>query len=75
VESSQTRINSGGKGIWLIFRWFAEEARNGSDDIRFSDYYCTLQAVVTSSAQSDSGVFENESQEIRLRPFERAGVA
>jgi hypothetical protein len=48
-------------------------ARKGSDDPRFNDYYGTLQSIVTSSGQTDSGLFETNDE--RYRPFERAGVA
>lgn len=50
-------------------------ARKGSDDPRFSDYYGTLQSIVTSSAQSDSGLFETNSRDERYLPFEGTGVA
>ena len=50
-------------------------ARQGSDDIRFNDYYGTAQSIVTSSAQSDSGLFETNLRDERYLPFEGAGVA
>jgi len=50
-------------------------ARQGSDDSRFNDYYGTLQSVVTSSAQSDSGLFETNLKDERYLPFENAGIA
>ena len=50
-------------------------ARQGSDDIRFNDYYGTVQSIVTSSAQSDSGMFETNLHDERYLPFEDAGVA
>lgn len=50
-------------------------ARKGPDDPRFNDYYGTLQTIVTSSAQSDSGMFETNLKDERLLPFEGAGVA
>lgn len=50
-------------------------ARKGSDDIRFNDYYGTLQSIVTSSAQSDSGLFETNLNDDRYLPFEESGVA
>jgi hypothetical protein len=49
-------------------------ARQGSDDIRFSDYYGTVQSIVTSSAQSDSGLFDTRDDE-RYLPFEDTGAA
>lgn len=48
--------------------------RQGSDDPRFNDYYGAIQAIVTSSAQSDNGLFQAAPDE-RYQPFERAGVA
>jgi len=50
-------------------------ARKGPDDPRFSDYYGTVQSIVTSSAQSDSGLFETNLQDRRYLPFEYAGIA
>ena len=49
-------------------------ARQGLDDIRFNDYYGTLQTVVTSSAQSDSGLFETNLNDQRDLPFEASGA-
>jgi receptor-binding and translocation channel-forming TcA subunit of Tc toxin len=50
-------------------------ARQGSDDVRFRDYYGTVQSIVTSSAQSDSGLFETNLRDDRYLPFEGTGVA
>jgi hypothetical protein len=50
-------------------------ARQGSDDARFNDYYGTMQSIVTSSAQADSGLFETNLRDERYLPFEGAGVA
>jgi len=50
-------------------------ARQGPDDIRFNDYYGTVQSIVTSSAQSDSGLFETNLRDDRYLPFEATGVA
>jgi hypothetical protein len=50
-------------------------ARQGSDDPRFDDYYGTIQSIVTSSAQSDSGLFETNFKDERYLPFENSGVA
>jgi len=49
-------------------------ARQGADDIRFNDYYGTLQSIVTSSAQSDSGLFETNLNDQRYLPFEASGA-
>ncbi len=50
-------------------------ARQGSDDARFNDYYGTVQSIVTSSAQADSGLFETNLRDERYLPFEGTGVA
>jgi hypothetical protein len=50
-------------------------AREGTDDVRFNDYYGTVQSIVTSSAQSDSGLFETNLHDERYLPFEAAGIA
>lgn len=50
-------------------------ARQGSDDSRFDDYYGTVQSIVTSSGQSDSGLFETNLHDERYLPFEALGVA
>jgi len=49
--------------------------RQGSDDPRFDDYYGTIQSIVTSSAQADSGIFETNFKDERYLPFENSGVA
>ena len=50
-------------------------ARSGAKDIRFNDYYGALQSIVTSSGQSDSGLFETNLNDDRYLPFEGVGVA
>ncbi len=49
-------------------------ARLGLEDSRFSDHYGSLQAIVTSSAQNDSGLFETNLRDERYLPFENSGV-
>src|SRR6266704_2961333 len=49
-------------------------ARQGSEDDRFVDYIGTLQSIVTSSAQNDSGMFETNLRDERFLPFEGAGA-
>ena len=48
--------------------------RQGAEDDRFSDYRGSVQSIVTSSAQSDSGLFETNLRDERYLPFENAGV-
>lgn len=49
-------------------------ARLGTEDSRFSDYYGSVQAVVTSTAQNDSGLFETNLRDERYLPFENSGA-
>lgn len=49
-------------------------AREDSEDSRFSDYFGSLQSIVTSSAQNDSGMFETNLRDERYLPFEGSGV-
>jgi hypothetical protein len=51
-----------------------EYARQGSEDDRFVDYFGTVQSIVTSSGNNDSGMFETNLREERLLPFEGAGA-
>lgn len=48
--------------------------RSGTEDICFSDYYGSLQSIVTSSGQNDSGLFETNLRDERYLPFEGSGV-
>jgi hypothetical protein len=66
LQNSTIRINTDVPGN--------KYARQGPDDIRFNDYYGTLQTVVTSSAQSDSGLFETNLNDQRYLPFEASGA-
>ncbi|HLN64440.1 MAG TPA: insecticidal toxin protein, partial [Symbiobacteriaceae bacterium] len=49
-------------------------ARDVTGDDRFSDYFGSLQSIVTSSAQNDSGLFETNLHDERYLPFEHSGV-
>jgi hypothetical protein len=49
-------------------------ARTSSDDVRFNDYYGSMQSIVTSSGQVDSGLFETNLRDDRYLPFEGAGI-
>jgi hypothetical protein len=48
--------------------------RDGTEDTRFNDYYSSLQSIVTSSGQNDSGLFETNLRDERYLPFEGSGV-
>jgi len=47
-------------------------AREGAEDDRFSDHFGSLQSIVTSTGQNDSGLFEVRDE--RYLPFENSGV-
>jgi hypothetical protein len=51
-----------------------EYVREGSEDDRFSDHFGSLQSIVTSSAQNDTGLFETNLRDERFLPFEGSGV-
>ncbi len=48
--------------------------REDAEDDRFCDYFGSVQLIVTSSAQNDSGLFETNLRDERYLPFENAGV-
>jgi hypothetical protein len=49
-------------------------AREDAEDDRFNDYFGSLQSIVTSSGQNDSGLFETNLRDERYLPFEGSGV-
>ena len=51
-----------------------EYARADAEDTRFNDYFGSLQSIVTSSGQNDSGLFETNLRDERYLPFENSGV-
>jgi len=51
-----------------------EYARLGDDTNRFSDHFGSVQSVVTSSGNQDSGLFEVNLRDERYLPFEGAGA-
>ncbi len=57
-----------------ILRDGAVYARENAEDDRFSDHFGSLQSIVTSSAQNDSGLFETNLRDERYLPFENSGV-
>lgn len=48
--------------------------RESAEDDRFSDHFGSLQAIVTSTGQNDSGMFETNLRDERFLPFELSGV-
>lgn len=49
-------------------------ARQGAEDNRFIDYLGSLQSIVASSGQNDTGLFETNLRDERYLPFENSGV-
>src|SRR5262249_25998408 len=47
--------------------------RESAEDDRFSDHFGSLQAIVTSTGQNDSGLFETNLRDERYLPFEGSG--
>ncbi|MEN9517497.1 MAG: hypothetical protein RLZZ381_85 [Cyanobacteriota bacterium] len=48
--------------------------RIDAEDTRFDDHFGSLQSIVTSSGQNDSGLFETNLRDERYLPFENSGV-
>lgn len=48
--------------------------RTGADDARFNDYFGSMQSIVTSTGQNDSGLFETNLHDERYLPFEGSGA-
>jgi Tc toxin complex TcA C-terminal TcB-binding domain len=48
--------------------------REGAEDDRFTDHFGSLQAIVTSGSQNDSGLFETNLRDERYLPFEGSGA-
>lgn len=51
----------------------ADYTRESEDD-RFSDYFGSVQSIVTSAGQNDSGLFETNLRDERYLPFEGSGA-
>ncbi|HWP47868.1 MAG TPA: hypothetical protein VNM22_11955 [Candidatus Limnocylindrales bacterium] len=51
-----------------------EYLRQGAEDDRFSDHFGSLESIVTSSGQNDSGLFETNLRDERYLPCENSGV-
>jgi hypothetical protein len=64
--SNKTRINS------LVQTNYLENLEN--DDSRFVTNFASMQAIATSTAQNDSGLFELNFRDERYLPFEGAGA-
>ena len=49
-------------------------ARQGTEDDRFIDYFGSIDQIVTSGANGDSGLFEPNLRDERFLPFEGSGA-
>lgn len=48
--------------------------RTSANETRYTDYYGASEAIVTSTASGDSGMFETQLRDERFLPFEGSGV-
>ncbi|MEP7107392.1 MAG: hypothetical protein ABI760_05405 [Ferruginibacter sp.] len=49
-------------------------SRKEGDSKRFKDYFSSIESIVTSTGQNDSGLFETNLRDERYLPFEGAGM-
>ncbi len=72
VPCTVTLLKSEIRHNTLLANGYGRDLRN--DDPRFTDLFGAIQSVVTSSGQSDSGMFETNLRDERYLPFEGAGA-
>jgi hypothetical protein len=60
--------------LTLLSDRYRDQARTGETDDDFVWNVGSIQSIATSTAQSDSGLFQLNFQDERYLPFERAGV-
>lgn len=65
LTKNQIRVSLSAEGTY---------GRTGIDDSRFRETHAAINAIVTSSAQQDSGMFEPGLRDERYLPFEGAGA-
>jgi len=73
VNCKLTLLKSSVRKSTLLNSGYARDDENQPDQ-RFSDYYGAVQSIVTSSGQSDAGLFELVFRDERYLPFEGAGA-
>ena len=74
VNCTLTLLKSSTRKNALLNGGSGDRYARGSEDPRFSDHFGSLQSIVTSSAQNDSGMFETNLHDERYLPFEGSGV-
>ncbi|HEY7036186.1 MAG TPA: hypothetical protein VH482_32935 [Thermomicrobiales bacterium] len=72
VNCTLTLLKSSIRTSQVLDGGYARDEEN--DDERFDDYFGSLQSIVTSSGQNDSGLFETNLRDERFLPFEHSGV-
>jgi hypothetical protein len=70
VNCTLTLLNSSIRKTPAVGSGYARE----DNDARFDDYFGSMQSIVTSSGQNDSGLFETNLHDERYLPFEHAGA-
>ncbi|MCG8390386.1 MAG: hypothetical protein MJA30_32860, partial [Cytophagales bacterium] len=73
VNCKLTLLNSRVRKSTQVGTNVTDYAYQGADDPRFTHYFAGTQAIATSSAQRDSGMFEFNFRDERYLPFERLG--
>lgn len=74
VNCTLTLLKSSTRKNALLNGGSGDRYARGSEDPRFSDHFGSLQSIVTSSAQNDSGMFETNLHDERYLPFEGSGA-
>ena len=74
VNCKLTLLNSRVRKSTQVGTNVTDYAYQGADDPRFTHYFAGTQAIATSSAQRDSGMFEFNFRDERYLPFERLGA-
>ncbi len=73
VNCTLTQLNSSIRHANTLLGSQQQYFRHG-DDTRFSDSFGSIQSIVTSSGQNDSGLFEANLRDERYLPFEGQGA-
>ena len=72
VNCTLTLLKSSIRHASTLPSGYARDLEN--EDLRFSDNIGSIQSIVTSNAQNDSGLFETSLRDERYLPFEGAGT-
>jgi hypothetical protein len=72
INCTLTLLNSSIRKSPLLLN--NEYASEGAEDPRFSTYFGSMQSIVISTGQNDSGLFEANLRDERYLPFEGSGA-